>query len=253
MLSYLLVRRPDPKVSVPMGLEAGYMIYRGATGHCYVYEMMDINRSDARGIEVQRSVTVNRPRDELYRIWRNFENLPRFMTHLQRVDVDESTGGKRSHWVAKGPLGRPVEWDSEVTEERENEFIGWRSLPGSIVESQGSVLFADAPGDRGTIVQVVMQYHPPAGSMGAAFAKLFGEEPGTQVREDLRHFKQIMETGEIPSVEGQPSGRKRDFDRSIEDRKRERDPVEEASAQSFPASDPPAWISSKKGKREVTS
>jgi hypothetical protein len=138
-------------------------------------------------------------------------------------------------------------------EERENEYIAWNSLPGSIVDSMGSVEFSDAPGGRGTIIRVSMQYNPPAGSMGAAFAKLLGEEPGQQVRNDLRHFKQMMETGEIPSVEGQPSGRNKAFERSIAERRREKDLVEEASAQSFPASDPPAWISGKKNKRSIPS
>jgi uncharacterized membrane protein len=168
------------------------------------------------------------------------------------VDVDESTGGTRSHWVAKAPLGREIEWDAEIIAEQENEHLAWKSLPGSAVESIGSVQFSDAPGGRGTIVNVAMQYRPPAGSMGAAFAKLLGEEPGQQIREDLYHFKHMMETGEMASVEGQPSGRNTEFGPSIAERNRERDIVEEASAQSFPASDPPAWISGKKTRKQVT-
>jgi uncharacterized membrane protein len=245
LLAYMVARRP--KLSLPLGLDAGYMIYRGATGHCVFYQMLGINRAEVNGhegIRVERAVTVNRPREALYQIWRDFENLPRFMEHLESVQEDESDPG-RSHWVAKGPLDRRVEWDAEVIEERENELLVWKSLPGSMVESMGRVEFTDAPGGRGTVVQVSMEYNPPAGSLGAAFAKLFGREPGHQIKEDLRHFKQIMEAGEIPTVEGQPSGRSDSSQISTRRTKYRytQDVVEQASEDSFPASDPPGWIS----------
>ena len=243
LLAYTLTRRP--KLSLPLGLEAGYMVYRGATGHCVFYQMLGINRSAANGHEgilVERAVTVNRPRQELYQMWRDFENLPRFMHHLESVQVDEVDSG-RSHWVAKGPLGKNIAWDAEVIEERENELLVWKSLPGSLVESMGRVEFVDAPGGRGTIVHVSMQYNPPAGSLGAAFARLFGEEPGLQIKEDLRHFKQVMETGEIPTVEGQPSGQGGSKQETGVRPRRKKDVVQRASEDSFPASDPPGWIS----------
>lgn len=243
LLAYTITRRP--KLGLPLGLDAGYMIYRGATGHCVFYQMLGINRAQANGHEgilVERAVTVNRPKEDLYRAWRDFENLPRFMEHLESVRVDDADSG-RSHWVAKGPLDKNVAWDAEVIEERENELLVWKSLPGSLVESMGRVEFVDAPGGRGTIVHVALQYNPPAGSMGAAFAKLFGKEPGTQVKEDLRHFKQIMETGEIPTVEGQSSGRESLDQASVMRSRRKKDVVQRASEDSFPASDPPGWIS----------
>ena len=148
---------------------------------------------------VEKSLIINRPPEEIYQFWRNFENLPRFMRHLESVRV---TGERRSRWVAKAPAGTTVEWDAELTEDRPNELIAWRSLEGADVENSGSVRFEPAPGNRGTIVRVEIDYNPPGGALGAAVAKLFGEEPGQQAQESLRCLKQVMETGEVVVSEG---------------------------------------------------
>lgn len=151
------------------------------------------------GTTVSKSLIINRSPEELYRFWRDFENLPRFMKHLESVRV---TADGRSHWVAKAPAGTSVEWDAEITEDRPNELIAWRSLEGSDVDNSGSVQFESAPGNRGTIVRVEIEYNPPGGVIGAAVAKLFGEEPGQQAQEDLRCLKQVMETGEVVLSDG---------------------------------------------------
>jgi uncharacterized membrane protein len=150
--------------------------------------------ADAGIIRTKRSITVNKPVAEVYGFWRNFENLPQFMRHLESVRV---TGDRRSHWVAKAPAGKSVEWDAETLEDRENEFISWRSVEGSDIFNAGNVRFMPAPGDRGTEVRVELAYEPPFGKLGSKVAMLFREEPGQQVMDDLRHFKQVMETGEI--------------------------------------------------------
>ncbi|HEX2979011.1 MAG TPA: SRPBCC family protein [Anaerolineaceae bacterium] len=183
----------------------GYLVYRGAVGHSILYRMLNINRAGP-GIEkirVERAVTVNQPVPVVYQYWRNLENLPRFMGNVESVQVRDN---RLSHWTVKAPLGQSVDWDAEISAEQENEYIGWRSVPGADIQNAGWVRFRPAPGQRGTEVIVQLQYDPPAGSLGAAFAKLTGREPDVQVREDLRRFKQILETGEIPTNEGQPFG-----------------------------------------------
>jgi uncharacterized membrane protein len=148
---------------------------------------------EGQAMHVKKAITVNRSPEELYRFWRDFQNLPRFMDHLDSVEVTDG----RSHWRAKAPAGRTVEWDAEIVEDRPNELIAWRSVDGADVPNSGVVRFKPAPGDRGTEVHVELTYEPPGGALGATIAKLFGEEPEQQVASDLRHFKQVMEAGEV--------------------------------------------------------
>jgi uncharacterized membrane protein len=207
------IRRRDP-VGLIAALVGGAFIQRGATGHCMVYQAMGVStgpadavldsRDDVTGraatvnarkaVKVERSVTIAKPRAELFAFWRNFENLPRFMEHLVSVRVDSPT---RSHWTAKAPAGRTVEWDAEIVNEVPDEIIAWKSVGEPDVRNAGAVNFSDAPGGRGTVVRVTVDYEPPAGKLGAMLSHFFSEEPDRQIREDLRKFKQLMETGEI--------------------------------------------------------
>ncbi|MGE5648474.1 MAG: SRPBCC family protein [Acidobacteriota bacterium] len=196
-----------------------------------------------QGIKIRRSATVNKPREELYRFWKDFENFPRFMKHVESVRVIDD---RRSHWVVKGPAGQTVEWDAEIVANRENEMIGWRSTGGT-VDHAGSVRFEPAPGGRGTVVRVQLQYKPPAGRIGASIARLLGKAPDQQIAEDLHRFKQLVETGEILTTDGQPSGRAGEplrlrFEEAPQrEATARRGPVEIASEESFPASDAPSW------------
>jgi uncharacterized membrane protein len=154
-------------------------------------------------IHVKAAVTVRKPRAEVYAFWRDFENFPRFMTHLESV---QPTGDRHSHWVATAPVGRTVEWDAEIVDERANELIAWRSLQGSDIDNEGSIRFVDAPGGRGTEIHVELRYDPPAGAAGDLLAKLVGEQPEQQVKDDLRRAKQVLETGEVVRSDGSPEG-----------------------------------------------
>lgn len=182
-----------------MAIAGSGLAYKAATSEGGIKEALGINKE----IKVEKTVTINKPADELYRYWHNFEQLPTFMKHLKSVKVIDN---KRSHWVANAPLGANVEWDAEIIEDRENEFISWASVEGADVDNSGFVRFKPAPGDRGTEVKVVIEYAPPGGALTAAVAKLFGEEPEQQIGDELRRFKMLMEAGEIATTEGQPKG-----------------------------------------------
>ena len=156
-------------------------------------------------LELQATVTVNKSTDETFAFWRDLTNLPRFMQHLESVSP-LAGGDTRSHWVAKAPLGASVSWEAEITSEEPGRRLAWRSLPGSRIDNSGTVHFAEAPGDRGTEVKVVLHYDVPGGRLGRAVARLVGENPVQQVRDDLRRFKQVMETGDIVRTDGLPGG-----------------------------------------------
>jgi uncharacterized membrane protein len=194
----------------------GALVWRGATGCCPVYETFGITTASedddsnvsvpyGRGVRVEKAVTINAASEQVYAFWRNFSNLPRFMHNLQSVEVRDD---KRSHWVAKGPAGKDVEWEAEIINEIPNELIGWRSVDGSQVDNAGSVHFKSIPGGRGTEVKVVLRYDPPAGRFGATVSRLLGEDPAMNVQEDLRRLKMLLETGEIATTAGQSTGRK---------------------------------------------
>jgi len=183
---------------------AGFgFLARGLSGFCPVNAAIGRNTASSdtrqalsgpRGVRVETSSTIYRPAHEIYAYWREFDNLPRFMEHLEKV---EDLGGGRSRWTAMGPLGVPVSWEAEIINDIPGELISWRTVGDSDVVSAGSVRFKAAGGDHGTEVRVNLQYDPPAGKVGATVAWLLGDDPQTQIEEDLRRFKQLLETGEI--------------------------------------------------------
>jgi len=188
-----------------VALAGGALIRRGTTGHCAVYEKLGVNSRQLKtesgvrgnkGIKVVKSIVVARPREEVYRYWRKLENLPRFMEHVESVrELDH----ERSAWVVKGPMGHDVEWTARIISDRENEMISWESLPGAEVQNAGSVWF-EAAGEGSTEVKVSLQYLPPAGVLGAAVAKFFGEAPEKQLENDLGRFKDLIEAGIVEAA-----------------------------------------------------
>jgi uncharacterized membrane protein len=186
------------------------LVQRGLTGHCHTYDFLGLNTAvtsqDTRrvlggsgGVMIDERITINRPVADLYRFWRNLENLPRFMSHLESVEVITNT---LSRWRAKAPANTVVEWNAEIINEVPNQVIGWRSIEGSDVVSAGSVNFDNAGGGRATQLRVRMQYSPPGGKAGVMIAKLMGRDPALEIRDDLRRLKQLVETGESTPTSG---------------------------------------------------
>jgi uncharacterized membrane protein len=225
LAAYGLGRRDLPGLA--MALLGGELMHRGASGHCVLYEALGVTTADGHAypvrrprlasaaatvnareaVRIERSVTINRPRSELYGVWRDFTSLPRYIADLESVT---DLGNGRSRWVAVLPGGKHVEWTAEIVTQRENEIVSWKTVDDSDVAHAGSVIFRDAPAGRGTEMKIEVDYEPPGGPIGALTARfmgIFGQSPDAKVREDLRRFKMQMETGEVATTDGQPDGR----------------------------------------------
>jgi uncharacterized membrane protein len=184
------------------------LIACGVTGRSMILDAFGVNHAGktqnpvvsvphGEGIKVEQTITINRTPNQLYRFWRNFENLPLVMKHLESVTVIDD---QHSHWVAKAPAGQAVEWDAIIHNEIPGRLVAWRSVDGSDVDNAGSVEFKENP-NGGTDLKVVINYRPPAGKVGDAVAKLLGEAPSQQIEEDLQQFKSLIEATEISALD----------------------------------------------------
>lgn len=197
--------KDKPTISVTEALAGGFLLFRGATGHCPAYAQTGLDTSKVENINIKSNFTVGKDRADVYAFWRRLENLPLFMRHIESVEqLDEKT----SRWKIKVPgnMGN-ITLLSEIVEDKDY-FIGWRSIKGSDIFTAGKVEFKDAPGGQGTEIQAVVSYKAPGGALGTQIGKLLNPVFENYVREDIRNFKQFIESGEIPTTEGQPSGRK---------------------------------------------
>ncbi|HEX8438398.1 SRPBCC family protein [Archangium sp.] len=211
LVGYGLRRRTVP--SLLLALAGGSILHRGLTGRSRAFALMGMTEvAGEPGVAFELSATLLKPRQEVYQAWRDFERHPRFIPNLLSV---RNLEGGRSHWVFQGPAGVLLEWDSQVTEDTPGQRIEWNTLPGSKLPHTGTVRFEDAPGGRGTVVHLALHYHLPGGRAAAVAAKLLGEEPKQYLSRGLRQFKQLLETGEVATVDSQPHGQRSRLGRTL--------------------------------------
>jgi len=257
LLAYVGARRGGLS-GVVLGAIAAELAYRGVTGHSPIYAALGVNTAVSdpnaqisvpheQGIHIEQSVYVARPRSELFTFWRNLSNLPRVIHSLKSV---QDLGHGYSHWVAMGPIGLiPFQWDAEIVNEQKDEVIAWRTLPGSFIAHAGSVRFEATPDALGTTVHIDVEYAAPGGQVGHMLASVLDNGPEQQLSESLEGFKTLMETGKLPTRKSKLERLKMGSSKSdvahlpVEARRtnieRRADPVQMASEDSFPASDPP--------------
>jgi uncharacterized membrane protein len=196
-----------------LGLAGAALVHRGATGHCFVYDALEMDTAQKTsergvvaaendpGVSVNASVTVARPPEEVYALWRDFERAPRYMDRISRVEVLDET---RSRWTATGPMGRSWSWESEVVEDRPGELIAWESLPGAELPNRGWVQFLPGGSGGQTEVRYFVEFDPPGGIIGDAIASAFHDAPRDMIRGDLRRFRQFAEAEDTATAAGHP-------------------------------------------------
>ncbi len=179
----------------------GYLLYRGLSGNCPLYTAMGLEGPQSKAIELRTTLTVNKPKEEVYRFWRKLENLPRFMEHLKMV---KELDNRRSHWEAKipGNIGN-IEWDAEITDEKPGELIAWQSLENATIYNSGHISFRESPDGTGTELMVRIIYQPPAGNAGAAAAQLLNPIFEKMVKADIKRFREVIETGEVSNAQNE--------------------------------------------------
>jgi uncharacterized membrane protein len=183
----------------------GLFIMRGVAGHCRLYHSIGISTAasqrpgvpDRTGHKIDTTILIARPPEEVFRFWRNLENLPEFMESLESVRLRDD---RRSHWVVKGPGGQRLEWDAEIVNEHPGEMISWQTLPGADVQSAGTVRFAPAEQGKSTVLRVVLEFHPPGGALGTQIARAFWKDPAGQLDRDLARLKEILENRPVSAT-----------------------------------------------------